>query len=521
LPGFWSKSITTTQTDIRPFQHMAIAAPDSSLPGSMKTRIYALLALIGCLFAAHADTQLPDIASPSDSLMSPTESRQLGRSFMRSVRRQLTIEDDPFLGDYISNLGNQLTAHASEARQPFEFFLIRDDNINAFAGPGGYIGVNTGLILHTQSESELASVVGHEIAHVTQNHLMRSLDRQARMTPAATALMVAALVLGAAVSPDAGLAAAAAAQAGVMQQQINYTRQNEQEADRIGIHTLAASGYDPRAMPSFFDRLTKATRLYANNAPEYLRTHPVTTNRIADAIDRAEEYPYRQYQSSTSYGQIKAILKLRSFAQPGQAVEFFASGLEEGRYLDQYSQRYGLLLALLEAKRYKQAAEQLAILKKQDATQTGLLLAEARLLRETGEQKRALKLLETSLMLFPTNYPLNMAYGRLALDQGMPEQALRGVSRLLDNQAENPLVYQLLAEAAGRAGQRLQSHRYLAEYHYWRGELELAIKQLEFPLNDGKLNSQREADYYETARMRARLEELQKEKERWEKEQPL
>ncbi len=272
---------------------MLSASPFSTLFQRISLLLASTLLFLIAVSASGAPdtlTPLPDMGDSAGSIMSRGQERRLGQAFMRNIRHHMTVVSDPLLNSYIESLGGKLVSHSDAGGQPFSFFLVEDHTINAFAGPYGYIGVNTGLILTTESESELAAVLAHEISHVTQRHLMRTFEMASDSNLATAALVIAAIVVGAATdNAGAGMAAAAGAQAGMAQRQINFTRQNEKEADRIGIRILADANYDPRAMPVFFHRLGKANRVYANTEiPEFLRTHPITTNRIADARPAGE-----------------------------------------------------------------------------------------------------------------------------------------------------------------------------------------------------------------------------------------
>jgi predicted Zn-dependent protease len=257
-------------------------------------KILLLCAALGlCPSLVSSDvsgTDLPDFGDSSGSLISPTQELEFGEAFMRSVRAQATLVSDPDLNRYIRRLGDRLVGNSDAPGYPFTFFIVQDSAINAFAGPGGYIGVHTGLILAARNESELAGVMAHEIAHVTQRHLLRAYEAANQLSLPTAAATIAAILLGVATNSDAGIAAASAIQAGSIQYQLNFTRANEKEADRIGIQTLGRSGIDPFGMPSFFERLYQSTRLYgAANIPEFLSTHPVTTDRIAESMQRAEQ----------------------------------------------------------------------------------------------------------------------------------------------------------------------------------------------------------------------------------------
>jgi len=450
---------------------------------------------------------LPEIGDPSGNLLSPVQERRLGQAFMRSIRASQPVIDDPLMNSYIQRLGERLVSSSDAAGRSFHFFLIESPQINAFAGPGGYIGIYSGLITTTQSESELASVVAHEIAHVTQNHLVRSFDAAQRMSLPMAALAIAALVLGAATdNAAAGVAAATGIQAGIAQSQINFTRSNEEEADSFGIQALAKADFDPQAMASFFDRMGKATRLYDNGQmPEFLRTHPVTTNRIADARGRASAYPYRQRPDSLDYHLLRARLRSLEFPNTKAAVTFFRGTLASHRYRNEEAERYGYVLALTANREYDEARKQLNELLRQRPAEIAYLVAQADLLQQTGDTAAAVAVLKDALELYPDNYPLTLYYARLLLDQGTAEQALRLLQRQLRGRPEEAQLFKLLARAAGEAGNKTLGHRYLSEYYYQTGTLEPAIRQLQIALRDDTLS------YYDSAQMTARLRQMQDE----------
>ena len=304
--------------------------------------ILSLLLLLGTPSSSLSiDTNLPDLGDSASAVMSPTRERELGKAFMRSVRRSQQVIDDPLITDYAQQLGNKLVKSSDASGTPFHFFVIDDPSINAFAGPGGHIGIFTGLILTTDTESELAAVVAHEIAHVTQQHLLRAWESAGRMSIPNAAILLAAVVLGATVGGDAGAAAALGGQAALIQQQINFTRANEKEADRVGIEILASSGYEPRAMPSFFSRMGKANRVYATKLPEFLQTHPVSTSRTADALGRADKYPYRQSPEDIRYHLVRMELTQRRISRAEDAERELTLMLEDGRYRNEAAIRYG------------------------------------------------------------------------------------------------------------------------------------------------------------------------------------
>jgi predicted Zn-dependent protease len=233
--------------------------------------------------------ELPDFGTPADAALSKTREAQIGRGVMLQLRNAGVVVDDPFLTEYVSTLGSQLASHTNDGEFDFNFFLVNDDRINAFALPGGFIGVNAGLVLASETESELAGVLAHEISHVTQRHIARAAYDNQRTSIMSMAAMLAALVLGAAadMGGDAMQGVVTASQALAAQRQINFTRSHEHEADRVGIELLSGAGFDPNGMSGFFEKLGRrysSTSLYV---PELLQTHPVTADRVAEARGRA------------------------------------------------------------------------------------------------------------------------------------------------------------------------------------------------------------------------------------------
>lgn len=423
--------------------------------------------------------QLPDLGSPSDQYLTPAEEIRLGKAFMRNIEATEAVVTDPQISEYIQNLGSSLIKQSEAAGQSFDFFVIENPVINAFAGPGGHIGVFSGLILATQSESELASVVAHEIAHVTQKHLLRAFDSASHMNGQAAAMILAAILLGATTTPDAGIALATAAQATAIQEQINFTRSNEQEADNVGINILANAEYDPRAMPVFFERLTHANRLFDAGIPEILRTHPVTTNRIADALSRAEQYDYKQYESNFRFYLIREWLRAKQFKSPQEGVKHFKTGLDEGRYLNKEAHEYGYALALANNKEYDKARALITQLQRKRPEQVEYIIAAADIEKRSGHREHALEILATANAVMPNDYPLAISYTEDLLEAKKYKQAQGLIHQLNALRPNDARLFRLLSEAEDGLGNKAESHRLLAEVLIVRGETEAAIRQLE------------------------------------------
>ncbi|WP_456372336.1 M48 family metalloprotease [Thiolapillus sp.] len=448
---------------------------------------------------------LPEIGAPSGNLFTPLQEQQLGKTFMRYIRATQPVIDEPLLDDYINKLGNALVEHSEGMGSKFTFFLVDSQVINAYAGPGGYIGVYTGLVLTTQSESELAAVLAHEITHVTQKHLQRAWYAASNLSLVQGAALVAAIILGATVGGDAAIAAASGAQAAMKQQQINFTRQNEKEADRLGIGILHDAGFDARAMPSFFTRMGRANRSHGTKLPEFLRTHPVTNSRIADSLGRAENYPYKQYTDSFRYLLLRAALRERSFHEARDAITYFSTALEEGRYRDKSAAAYGLALALLRDDQYAKASSELEKLLQKHPDTLEFIISAARTDMEAGNKQDAISRLEAAAKKQPLSYPLQITLAEFYLRAGKAETAYRKLSFLASLRPENTHVYKLLAKAAADLGHKAESHQHLATHYYLKGALEASALQLKIALRVPGLN------FYETARLESQLKKVQKE----------
>lgn len=461
----------------------------------------ALLAALQCVSPVHAADNLPDLGEVSQSVFSAQTERKVGEAIMREVRLDRAYYDDPEVTDYLNSLGWRLAAHSGAGGQDFEFFLMRDDTLNAFALPGGYIGVHTGLLLAAQNESELAGVLAHEIAHVTQRHIARMVAAESRNTLTTLAALAVA-ILAARSNSQVASAAVATAQAGAIQSQLDFTRENEREADRVGLQTLLAAGFDPRGMVSFFERLQKANRIYDNNAPSYLRTHPLTTERIADMEARVAELPYRQVPDSPEFQFARA--KLRATTGSGrEAVTYFRESLREHKYVSEPATRYGLALALLRDRQPDAAWEELGRLRARlPAPHPWVESLAGDILTAQGRTAALLEHYRQALARFPFHRALIYGQAEALLNTGQARDALKLVENRLRSTPADPRLYELQARGYAQLGQSLAQHRALAEAQVLRGNLPAAIEQLQIALRSG------EGDFYQLSSVEARLKEL-------------
>jgi len=421
--------------------------------------------------------QLPDMGDSSGTLISPAQEKELGEAFFRQLHAQVEVNEDAEISHYIQSVGRKLALNSDNPNQPFYFFVVLDNTINAFAGPGGYIGVNSGLFLMTEAESELTSVMAHEIAHVTQRHLYRAFEAASRLSIPTAAATLAAILLGIK-NPQMGQAAIMAIQAGSMQAQIDFTRDNEQEADRIGMQTLAAANYDPRSMPLFFERLEQSTRFYGTGIPEFLRTHPVTVSRISDTRGRAEQYPYRQYPDSLTYALIKAKLRVLTQTDTATTLRYFQltklQGLTEQRAVAQY----GEALSYLKMQKMGLAEQGLQDLVNRYPEQPHYLTGLARVFLEGKQYDKAVKIYQQAIKRFPNNYAIKFDYVSSLLKAGQAKAAQQVLKSLANVKQEQLLYLEFMSQSYADLNQLAQSHRYLAEYYYAIGQTETAILQI-------------------------------------------
>jgi predicted Zn-dependent protease len=443
---------------------------------------------------------LPDLGDVSQSELTPQTERRLGESIMREIRADRSYSDDAEITDYLNTLGYKLVAASADSRQEFNFFLIMDPQVNAFALPGGFIGINSGLILTAQSESELAGVVSHEVAHVTQRHMARMLAQQKQSTVMSLAALAVA-VLAARANPQIAQAAIATAGASAVQSALNYTRDHEREADRVGFQVLEKAGFDAQAMALFFERMQRATRFYESNAPAYLRTHPLTYERIADMQSRAQYLPYRQVPDSLDFQLMRAKIKA-SQDNPQESLAFFEESLGERKYLSEAASRYGLVSALIRVKNYARAGRELQVLRRALPESAAVDALAARFFVASGDVNAALQTYRDALKGHPGYRALVYEYAEVLLANRQPDEALRLVESRLQYSVSDYRMYELQAKCYAALGRRLPQHRALAEAYYRMGNMRSAIEQLVLAQKSG------DGDFYQQSSVDARLREL-------------
>lgn len=443
--------------------------------------------------------ELPDMGDSSGTLISPRQEQELGEAFFRNLHAQIKINEDPEIQQYIETIGRQLVVNSDAPGYPFHFFVVIDNEINAFAGPGGYIGVNSGLFLLTEAESELASVMAHEVAHVTQRHLYRAFEAASKLSLPTAAAMLAAILLGTQ-SPELGQAAIMAVQAGSAQFQIDFTRDNEMEADRVGMQTLANADYDPRSMPVFFERLQQSTRYYGQGIPEFLRTHPVSASRIADTRGRADKYPYKQYPDSKGYQLAKAKLRVLTGKNDSDTLQYFQVREHQGTDFQRAVASYGIALVRLKTQQFDAAEKTFRQLVERYPNQPQFATALARTALDSRQFDKALRLFKQALYNFPNDTAIKIELIETLLKTGHADQALQTLKTLDSDLQKRPIYYELMAQSQAALDQEVESHRYMAEYYYAKGQTEAAIMQIKLAKQGNELN------FYQQAILNERME---------------
>ena len=447
--------------------------------------IKIIVALTYCTAGNAQNINLPDFGSPADSVLNKNQETQIGRGAFMQLRSAGALMNDALVTEYIKTLGAQLVGHASDGKQDFEFFMVDDDAINAFAMPGGFIGVNVGLIMASENESEIAGVLAHEVAHVTQRHLARRLYDNQKTGMLSMATMLATMILGA--STDIGGEAMGgiitATQAATVQRQINFTRSNEREADRLGIRTLSSAGFDPAGMGTFFEKLS---RRFGSAGPAMLRTHPVTTERIAEARDRARLLPNPKVTSSIDYEIIKARLDVLRAPSSEAAFDIFRERLQENS--QNIGDYYGMALSLSRMGLDDDAQRQFEELTEKYPSVIAFRIGKAESLVKNGEINAALEVYAKANTLFPRNTPLTNSYSDALIVSGDAETAHNLLLDLLHNSSPTPEQFRLIAQAANANGDMGNAHHYMSHYYSTIGNYPDARTQIQMALGSPNVN---------------------------------
>lgn len=424
---------------------------------------------------------LPELGDSTSSTFSSQQEYELGRAWLKMFRSQVKTVSDPLLQDYVEYLVYKLASYSQLKDRRLEVVVIDNPTINAFAVPGGVVGLHNGAFLSADNEAQLASILGHELAHLSQRHFARGVEQQQRSAIPTMAGMLGALVLAATSRGDAGMAAMAATQAAAQQNQLRFSRENEQEADRIGMETLEKADYDPNAFASMFENMLAANRYAGRNPPEFLLTHPLTESRVSDARNRAREYPRKVYVDNLDFQLMRARVEVQLANNNSEALKKFKARLK-GQSRNLEADRYGLALAYAQAGQFKEAREQLAPLLQKDSRRMAYVVSDAQFDIAAGESERAIEKLQAQLRVNPGNYPLAMTYADALLKSNQPQLAEAVLQEQVKLRPTDPTVWYELAETHGLAGNILGVHQARAEYFVLNGVLDKAEQQLNYAL---------------------------------------
>jgi beta-barrel assembly-enhancing protease len=493
------------------------AAPLVQLP--MMRRLLALLAcgLLGAATVVAADepptspqpirrapnagSDLPDMGSPSAVILSQSDEYRLGAMVAKELRDQNALIEDPEISEYINGVGQRLASQSPEGGRNFQYFVIKDTTINAFAVPGGYVFINAGLLLASSTESELAGVMAHETAHVTQHHIARMIADQSKQSLPTAAALIGAILLGALGGGQAIEGGLAAVQGMAVQHQINFTRDNEEEADRVGIGFLAGAGFDPNGMGTMFETMSRHEGLAATYIPAMLIDHPVTTDRIAEQRARAAQFPPYKGQESPNYELIRERVRVLTATGDVDLASQYAKKMARGDG-DTLANRYGEALALTNGGHADEAVKILAPLVERHEGLTLLRVALGQAQAKEGHLSEALATFSRAEELFPRNVPVTVRYAETLMAAGRPAEAHSMLLDLFNNVPPTPDQIRLTALAASAAGDAGDAYFYMAEYQIAGGDLSLAAQQLQLALASPHISQ------IQRQRYQARLDEV-------------
>ena len=460
-----------------------MSSPQSSAPTRTGLRFAmiaaATLALVTFAPGARAvaPNQLPDLGDASSGIVSPAMERQIGDNFLRQVYASVPTVRDPLLKYYTRTHIYDLTQYSELRGSVLNPVLIDSDQINAFAAPGGIVGINLGLMLNAHDVHEYSAVIAHELAHLSQRHFARGLEQQRRQTVPTIAAMIAAILVGVAGGGDAGLAAISGVQAAAQANALRYSRGREQEADRLGLDTMVRAGLDPAGMSRMFERMHRAYR-FSRTPPEFLLTHPLTDSRIADARSNAMGLPKREYVDSTDYRMMRTRAILHYSTSPKDAVKTF--GKLRRNNPDDPAAQYGYALALAKDGQPDEALVELRAIFDADPSRILFIATRAELLNQAGRREDAARLLSHHLVINPDNAPLSALYAQVLSDQGRFQDAMAVLQRQTQVDPYDVDSWYDLAEVSGLAGDIVAVHRARAEFFALHGNYQKAIQHLRY-----------------------------------------
>ncbi len=463
-----------------------------------------LIVLISLSPSRFMAGELPDMGSSGSRALPLNLEQELGDNYMRLIRRDLDINSDPLVRTYINQLGFRLVAANPDAEnRKFYFFVVNDPTVNAFAMPGGYIGINSGLIQRAASEDELAGVIAHEIAHVTQRHIARRIEQQQQLSiPAMLGMLGSILIMTQ--DPEAGMAAMTGIQAGATQVMINHTRSNESEADRVGIQTLANAGFNPDGMTRFFEKMLELSR-YRGQILPFLSTHPLNQTRITESRERARNLPFVERIDNDTFRLMQQRIQMTMEQDFNTLHRTYNKRLENTslKVSDDFS--YGL--AMIEHRRgnHAKALEMIQPLIDADPRNAVYIVSKAEILSELDRTDEAIELLKRPLEINPGNDAYTIAYAKALVAKGDTKTALDVLYEHLPKLENEPFIYELIADVQSKHGLYKEVHESTGLFLYHSGDLQGALSQFKLAI------SGRSDDPYFNARLSARIRKVQQE----------
>ncbi|MBV8911280.1 MAG: M48 family metallopeptidase, partial [Gammaproteobacteria bacterium] len=424
---------------------------------------------------------LPDLGSPAAAVLTKADEFRLGAMVAHELRDQNALIEDPEISEYINGIGQRLASQSAMGGEYFHYSVIKDATINAFAVTGGFVFINGGLILASSTESELAGVMAHETAHITQHHIARMLADQSKQSLTTVAALIGAIVLGAlGGGGQATEGAIAAAQGMAVQHQINFGRDNEWEADRVGIGYLASAGFDPTGMGSMFESMGRHRGLAATYIPALLIDHPMDTDRAAEQRSRAAQFPAWKGKDSESYVLIRERTRILTATGDVDMATQYRQKIASGE--DNLGNRYGEALALMNGNRAAEAVKILTPLVQKHEGLTLLYSALGQAQAKAGNSAAALATFNRASELFPRNVPVTVRYAETLMAVNRPAEAHNMLLDLFNNVPPTPDQIRLTALAASAAGDPGDAYYYMGEYQLANGDLYLAAQQLTLAL---------------------------------------
>ena len=442
---------------------------------------FSLLSMILVISSttSFAEDNLPDIGGAANAALSVSKEIELGQILIAELRGQLPISNDPELSQYVHSLGTRITSAGVNTNFPFTFILVQNPTINAFALPGGIVAINSGLLTLGQQESEVASVFAHEIAHITQRHIARNFANAKSFSVISALTLLGSILAAAYGGGELGQAAIITTQSGLQERQLAYSRTFEQEADRIGMQFLVSANIDPQGMPLFFERLNKHSQLNRGQIPEFLSSHPLTTNRISESKLRANQYQ-GSFTSNTIHFDYAKARTIAFTTKPSQLVNHFHKKSKSGDITD--TEIYTYALALSRTGKNQQGLQQLKLITINADNELTIKLANAQILTIDGQYAKAEELLERLEQIYPSNTSVIYYLAVALIENGKAQLALQKLDQLDNIEPKNPAFDKLKAKAASKANQAWRSHESLSDYYAAHGQYGTAMEQIQLAL---------------------------------------